>query len=279
MNLFQFSINPDKISQTDWWNLNAFFAQRISSESGRAWLFLGMAMLCIVIPYLLGSINPAILISKLVYRDDIRRHGSGNAGSTNMLRTYGTKAAVFTMLLDFLKAILATVIGTLLLGYNGMAIGGLFVGVGHMFPAYYKLKGGKGVACFAMVGLVMHPFVFLALLVTFLIVAIGTRFVSLASVTAAFMFPLYVRAFVPHNNLGGSHSLPPESSISFVNSPFQSRCTPSAVLQICTEYLPAKRGNALRYSRVTCSTMLFSSAGSIRAMQQPLKPAPEKRPP
>lgn len=201
MNLFQFSINPDKISQTDWWNLNAFFAQRISSESGRAWLFLGMAMLCIVIPYLLGSINPAILISKLVYRDDIRRHGSGNAGSTNMLRTYGTKAAVFTMLLDFLKAILATVIGTLLLGYNGMAIGGLFVGVGHMFPAYYKLKGGKGVACFAMVGLVMHPFVFLALLVTFLIVAIGTRFVSLASVTAAFMFPLYVRAFVPHNNL------------------------------------------------------------------------------
>ena len=201
MNLFQFSIDPNKISNKDWWNLNAFFAQRISSESGRAWLFLGAAMLCIVIPYLLGSINPAILISKLFYRDDIRLHGSGNAGSTNMLRTYGTKAAVFTMLFDFLKAILATVIGTLLLGYNGMAIGGLFVGVGHMFPIYYKFRGGKGVACFAMVGLVMHPFVFLALLVTFLIVAIGTRFVSLASVTAAFMFPLYVRAFVPHNNL------------------------------------------------------------------------------
>lgn len=201
MNLFRFSIDMSKISDTDWWNLNAYFAQKISSESGRAWLFLGAALLCIVIPYLLGSINPAILISKLFYHDDIRRHGSGNAGSTNMLRTYGTKAAVFTMILDFLKAIVATVIGTLLLGYNGMAIGGLFVGVGHMFPIFYKFKGGKGVACFAMVGLVMHPLVFVALLVTFLVVAIGTRFVSMASVTAAFMFPLYVRAFVPHNNL------------------------------------------------------------------------------
>lgn len=201
MNLFRFSIDTSKISNTDWWNLNAYFGQNISSESGRAWLFFGMAVLCIVIPYLLGSINPAILISKLFYHDDIRRHGSGNAGSTNMLRTYGTKAAVFTMLLDFLKAIVATLLGTFLLGYNGMAIGGLFVGVGHMFPIFYKFKGGKGVACFAMVGLVMHPLVFLALLATFLIVAIGTRFVSMASVTAAFMFPLYVRAFVPHNNL------------------------------------------------------------------------------
>ena len=201
MNLFQFSVDPDKISTVDWWNLNAYWGQSISSESARAWLFLGMSILCIFIPYFLGSINPAILISKIFYHDDIRLHGSGNAGSTNMLRTYGAKAAVFTMLLDFLKAIVATVIGTLLLGYNGMAIGGLFVGVGHMFPIYYKFKGGKGVACFAMVGLVMHPFVFLALVVTFLIVAIGTRFVSMASVTAAFMFPLYVRAFVPHNNL------------------------------------------------------------------------------
>lgn len=201
MNMFQYSVDPSKVSTVDWWNLNAYFAQKISSQSGRAWLFLGAALLCIVIPYLLGSINPAILISRLFYHDDIRRHGSGNAGSTNMLRTYGTKAAVFTMLFDFLKAIVATLIGTFLLGYNGMAIGGLFVGVGHMFPIFYRFKGGKGVACFAMVGLVMHPLVFLFLLITFLIIAIGTRFVSLASVTAAFMFPLYVRAFVPHNNL------------------------------------------------------------------------------
>ncbi len=198
---FQYQIDTSKVSLADWWNLNGFFAQKIASESARAWLFLGFAMLSIVIPYLIGSINPAILISKLVYHDDVRRHGSGNAGSTNMLRTYGKKAAILTMSLDFLKAIVATLIGTLFLGYNGMAIGGLFVGVGHMFPIYYKFKGGKGVACFAMVGLVMHPFVFLALLATFLIVAIGLRFVSMASVAAAFMFPLYVRAFVPHNNL------------------------------------------------------------------------------
>lgn len=201
MNFFRYEVDPSKISNVDWWNLNAFLRQKIESDSGRAWLFFGFAMLCVIIPYLIGSINPAILISKLVYHDDIRNHGSGNAGSTNMLRTYGKKAAVATMTLDFLKAIIATVLGTIFLGYDGMAIGGLFVGVGHMFPLYYKFKGGKGVACFAMVALVMHPFVFLALIATFLIIVIGTRYVSMASVAAAFMFPLYVRAFVPHNNL------------------------------------------------------------------------------
>ena len=188
----------ETIEIREYWNLVDWFGMQSAPDSGLpAVLFLLGALICIVVPYLLGSINPAILISKIFYRDDIRRHGSGNAGTTNMLRTYGKKAAVATILFDFGKAIVATLLGRLILGANGEAIAGLFVGLGHMFPIYYRFKGGKGVACFAMVGLVIHPLVFIGLAAIFLIVLIGTRFVSLASVMAAFMFPFLIKWFSP----------------------------------------------------------------------------------
>ncbi len=178
------------------WDLRYWLIQKLGlAGTAAALTILGFAVLCIVVPYLIGSINPAILISKLVYGDDIRNHGSGNAGTTNMLRTFGGKAAVATLVLDFSKAIVATLLGKFLLGVNGAAIAGFFVGFGHMFPIYYRFRGGKGVACFAMVALVIHPFVFLALVGTFLVIAIGTRYVSLASVMSAFLFPFYMRAF------------------------------------------------------------------------------------
>ena len=182
---------------TDYWNLLAWGIDRfeLRGTNGAPLLLLCGVILCIVIPYLLGSINPAILISRLVYRDDIRTHGSGNAGTTNMLRTFGAKAAVATLLLDFGKAIVATLLGGLILGELGQAIGGFFVGFGHMFPIYYRFRGGKGVACYAMVALVINPWVFLGILGTFVVVLIGTRFVSLASVMAALMYPLFMNAF------------------------------------------------------------------------------------
>jgi glycerol-3-phosphate acyltransferase PlsY len=77
----------------------------------------------------------------------------------------------------------------------GQAIGGFFVGFGHMFPIYYRFRGGKGVACYAMVALVINPWVFLGILGTFVVVLIGTRFVSLASVMAALMYPIFMNAF------------------------------------------------------------------------------------
>ena len=182
---------------TDYWNLAAWCIERfdLRGTNGAALLYLAGAFLCIVIPYLMGSVNPAILISRLVYHDDIRTHGSGNAGTTNMLRTFGAKAAVATMLLDFSKAIIATLLGGLILGELGQAIGGFFVGFGHMFPIYYRFRGGKGVACYAMVALVINPWVFLGILGTFVVVLIGTRFVSLASVMAALMYPIFMNAF------------------------------------------------------------------------------------
>ena len=193
----------------EYWYLVDWICSKYSlNETWCAVLLFAGALLCIVIPYLLGSINPAILISKMLYHDDIRNHGSGNAGSTNMLRTYGKKAAAMTILLDFGKAILAVVLGHLLLGANGEAIAGLFVGFGHMFPIFYRFRGGKGVACFAMVGFVIHPLVFVGLIAVFLVVTIGTRYVSLGSVMAALLYPFLIKWFSPapaslHMAMGG----------------------------------------------------------------------------
>jgi glycerol-3-phosphate acyltransferase PlsY len=150
-----------------------------------------------IIPYLLGSINPAIIISKLVYHDDIRTHGSGNAGSTNMLRTFGKKAAIITFICDMLKTVFSMLLGMLLMGQFGMAIAGFFAGFGHMFPLYYRFKGGKGVACYATVALMLHPLVFLGMLFVFVVVLVGTRFVSLASIMGAIIYPFLMRAFAP----------------------------------------------------------------------------------
>lgn len=158
-------------------------------------LYFGAMLVCIVVPYLLGSINPAVLISKTVYHEDIRNFGSGNAGTTNMLRTYGKKAAIATLLCDLGKAAVAVLLGKLLVGTDGGALAGFFVIFGHMFPIFAKFKGGKGVACLAMVALVISPISFLILLGMFLIIVLGTRFVSLASVMCAFMYPLMIRAF------------------------------------------------------------------------------------
>lgn len=158
-------------------------------------LFVVLAFLCMVIPYLLGSINPAIVFSKKIYRDDVRTHGSGNAGSTNMLRTYGFKAALLTFVCDMLKAVISLYVGALLIGAYGVSIAGLFVVLGHMFPLYYKFKGGKGVACCAAVALMISPLTFLCVIGVFILVLIGSRMVSMASVMAALLYPLFMRAF------------------------------------------------------------------------------------
>lgn len=167
-----------------------------SSEAINGVLMLVAVLVCIVSAYLIGSINPAIIISKKYFDDDIRTHGSGNAGATNTLRTFGKKTAAIIFALDLLKAALAVGIGSLILTRSiGGAIAGLFVILGHTFPIYYKFKGGKGVACTAMVILMLSPASFVILLPAFIIIVALTRFVSLGSIIAVMLYPFFNSIF------------------------------------------------------------------------------------
>lgn len=153
-------------------------------------LFVISVAIVIISAYLLGSINFAIIISGRKYKQDIREHGSKNAGMTNMMRTYGKKAAGLTLLGDALKAVAACMIGYLLIGSLGAYIGGLFSIFGHIFPIFYGFKGGKGVVTTAVSILMCNPFVFLILLLLFVIIVLFTKYISLGSVVCVMLYPL-----------------------------------------------------------------------------------------
>ena len=97
----------------------------------------------LVCAYLMGSFSTSITVARLFYHQDIRKMGSGNAGATNTLRNYGVKKALLVTLGDSLKAILAMVLAKLLVGQDGVLYAGSMAVVGHIFPAYYGLRGGK----------------------------------------------------------------------------------------------------------------------------------------
>lgn len=174
-------------------------------------LTVSFAFIAMAAGYLLGSVNSAIIVSKVLFGDDIRRHGSGNAGLTNMLRTFGKKAAGLTLLGDVLKTVLAIVIGSVLGGFGyigGISVGalycelplnymaGFFAVIGHILPIYYGFKGGKGVLCTAAMALVLTPIEFLLLLAIFVIMVAWSKYVSLGSVTVAMLYPILVTAHI-----------------------------------------------------------------------------------
>lgn len=182
------------------WNLCSYFIERlgVANTASSGLLMLASVLLCIVVPYLIGSINPAIIFSKAIYHEDIRSYGSGNAGSTNILRTYGTKMAILIFSLDLAKSALAIGFGWFILTRSvGGAIAALFVVLGHMFPIFYKFKGGKGVACTAMCILMLSPITFVILLTLFILIAVFTRFISLGSILCAMLFPFLNYVFYP----------------------------------------------------------------------------------
>ena len=195
--------NQDAIApRSTFWNIYSWLLETFKLESTVAavWIMLAGTVLCMIAAYLIGSINPAIIISKKVYHDDIRTHGSGNAGTTNTLRTYGKKTAAVIFLLDFLKAVVAVVIGSLLMSREvGGAIAGLFVILGHMFPIYYQFKGGKGVASLAGVVLMLSPISFAILIPLFIAIVLMSRFVSLGSIMCVMLYPIIQYAFYPIN--------------------------------------------------------------------------------
>ncbi len=169
--------------------LEVLFSVGFLSTHGIGVYFLGV-LICAVSSYFLGSINFAIIISGRHYNQDIREYGSGNAGMTNMMRTYGKSAAVLTLLGDALKAVAAGLIGYACLGLMGAHIAGFFCVLGHMFPAFYKFKGGKGVVTTAISILMCNPFVFLILITLFIAMVMIWKYISLASVMCVLLYPM-----------------------------------------------------------------------------------------
>lgn len=151
--------------------------------------------------YLLGSVNTAVVVSKLVYKDDVRRHGSKNAGMTNMFRVFGKKAGFLTLGGDFLKAFLAVFVTMILFGshFGAPYVAAFFCAFGHIFPVFYGFKGGKGVLIAAVSILFLDPPVFLLVAAVFALMFFTTRVVSLSSITAALLYPLISSCF-PKNN-------------------------------------------------------------------------------
>lgn len=150
-----------------------------------------------LVGYLLGSLNAAIIVSRLLKGEDIRAYGSGNAGMTNMLRTYGKGPAVLTALVDFLKpmaAILPARFAVEQLGIHLPADIGYLAGIaamlGHLFPVYFGFKGGKGALTVLGVLLFVNPLVFLIVVAISIPLIFVTRIVSLGSILGAAILPV-----------------------------------------------------------------------------------------
>ena len=154
-------------------------------------------ILMAVVAYLIGSVNFSVIISKKMAGFDVREKGSGNAGSTNVLRTVGKKAAALTLVCDILKGVvsilIAIAIGNIVKDMNKellLQIAGIAVVIGHTFPIFFGFKGGKGVATSLGVLLMSNWQIGLICLVFALVLMILTKMVSLGSCGAAVLFPV-----------------------------------------------------------------------------------------
>jgi len=150
-------------------------------------------LLILVIGYLLGNLNGAVCISRLVAHEDVRQQGSGNAGLTNFIRVYGATKALSVILIDGGKAVAACLMGGLLLSpygmqMEGMAIGGTAVLLGHVFPVLLGFKGGKGILSGFFVAITVDWRIAVLILAVFAVAYLSTQYVSLGSVLASITF-------------------------------------------------------------------------------------------
>ena len=142
-----------------------------------------------IVGYLVGSIPNSVLLSKCFLHDDVRDHGSGNPGSTNMLRTYGVLFGILTFVLDVTKGVLAALIGSWIAGELGMLLGAIFGVLGHDYSLWLHFNGGKGAATSLGAMLTIFPMWTAISFGVFLLVAFTTGYVSLASIcTFLFVF-------------------------------------------------------------------------------------------
>lgn len=145
--------------------------------------------------YLIGSIPFSYLIPKWIGKIDIRTMGSGNTGTTNVVRTLGMKVGVLAFIGDFLKGIIPALIGLLWLGELGGIIGGSMAVIGHCYPVWLKFKGGKGVATSAGILIVLMPDICILLLIGQFIIIALTKYMSLASLLSAVLLPILAFIF------------------------------------------------------------------------------------
>lgn len=184
--------------------LNNGLLEYLAPSSHVDLIHFGCLFIVLFAAYLLGSINSAILFSKLVYKDDIRKHGSGNGGMTNMLRTFGGKAALMTLAGDLGKTAISIFLAGFVFGFRyqqGVSImpycyiAGLLAVLGHVFPLYYGFKGGKGVLVTSTMALILTPTPFIILFLVFAAIFALSHYVSLGSVSVAVLYPVVLHGY------------------------------------------------------------------------------------
>ncbi|NLC45269.1 MAG: glycerol-3-phosphate 1-O-acyltransferase PlsY [Clostridiales bacterium] len=153
-------------------------------------------ILVVVIGYMIGNFASSYFVGKLMAKIDIREHGSGNAGATNIFRVLGAKAGTIVFIGDILKGILATAIGLWITGDRvGAMLAGIMAVVGHNWPVLLNFKGGKGIASSFGLIIVLFPKIALILFAVVVPLMLLTRYVSLGSITAAVLFPVLLIAY------------------------------------------------------------------------------------
>ena len=169
-----------------------------------AWIMVAVFILVAVASYFLGCSNGAVIVSKYILRDDVRTHGSGNAGLTNFFRTFGGPLTLVVILCDVVKAILAVLLGAGVIGaaMNAPVLGkywaACFCLLGHMFPCMFGFKGGKGILSGGTIAIMLDWRLALLVWGGFLLLTLLTRYVSLGSCYAAAAFPFGTWFFVSH---------------------------------------------------------------------------------
>ncbi|MDE5964154.1 MAG: glycerol-3-phosphate 1-O-acyltransferase PlsY [Eubacterium sp.] len=166
-----------------------------------------------ILSYLLGSLNFGVILSNKLKKDDIRNYGSGNAGTTNMLRKYGKGYAILTIFGDMLKVVVAILIALKIIEFTPVTLNelgvefsidqnmliksfaGFFCVLGHIFPCFFKFKGGKGVATAGGMVFVVDWRIALILLAIFIVVVAASKYVSLGSIIMAVLYPVLMFAF------------------------------------------------------------------------------------
>ena len=156
------------------------------------WIEILKCALCAVIGYALGNCTTGVFIAKFMGNIDIKKTGSGNAGTTNVLRTLGWKASVMTLVGDALKGLIAVIVGRWIGGTYGAYLGAIFAVLGHNWPALQHFKGGKGVATSFGAILALNPWVALIMLVWQIVIVALTRYMSVASISSAILFSVVV---------------------------------------------------------------------------------------